>query len=354
MPANSRTATIKGQPTKYPVPYYVWSKTKRGGIPGGVTWEQAQTCLAHEQREARPLRGLGKGDVLSPWLSISPEEYELVKNVIAPPLYEPTYKGRAGVFTGGLNGVFFVRVLERFDNGALLIQNLHDVGKIKVKNVRTTVEADLVYPLVRGRSVSRWGYQTMDHILMVQDPETMKGYKVEWMQRTHPLTWGYLKRFETKLRGRPAFKKFFKPATDAFYSMYDVSKHTFSPYKVAWMDISSSVKATAVVTEANAPMPILEHGVMFLTTETPDEAYYVAAVLNTDAVGTVVSGYIVDNHLSTHPIENVIIPKFDPNNPNHAELAGLSWASHTAKSASDEEAVERFERDINRVARRIW
>ena len=124
------------------------------------------------------------------------------------------------------------------------------MGKIKVPQVRTTVEADLVHPLVRGRSISRWGYSTMDHILVVQDPETMKGYKESWMQQTHPLTWSYLKHFEAKLKGRPAFKKFFNPKKDPFYSMYAVSRHTFAPYKVAWMDISATVKATAIITEA--------------------------------------------------------------------------------------------------------
>ncbi len=41
---------------------------------------------------------------------------------------------------------------------------------------------------------------------------------------------------------------------------------------------------------SNNDMPMPEHGVIFLTTESADEAYYIAGVLNSEPVGTIISG----------------------------------------------------------------
>jgi hypothetical protein len=46
---------IKGKRTKYPVPYTVWTKTTRGFLPGGLTWEQADKRLASTEQIATPL-----------------------------------------------------------------------------------------------------------------------------------------------------------------------------------------------------------------------------------------------------------------------------------------------------------
>jgi N-6 DNA Methylase len=290
---------VKGKQTTYPVPYRVWGKTTKGFIPGGLTWPEAEKRLDSELKVARPLRGLDKKGLLTPWLTLSEKEFARCKKVIAPAGYVPHYEGHAGAFTGGLNGAYFVEILERYPNGTVLVRNEHDTGKIECPEVQATIEADLLYPLIRGRSIAKWRYTPMGYILIVQDPETKKGFSESWMQETHPLTWAYLKNFEALLRERKAIKKVFDLDREPFYSMYAVASYTFSPYKVAWMDISSTVKATAIVSNSGNDMPMPEHGVLFLTTDSADEAYYVSAVLNSEPVNAVVSGYIVDNHLST-------------------------------------------------------
>ena len=138
----------------------------------------------------------------------------------------------------------------------LLIRNMHDVGKIKCPKVQATIEADLVYPLLRGRSVGRWLSKPEGYVLIVQDPGTQRGYPEKWMQETHPLTWVYLKKFEKLLRERKAFKKFFDPKKDPFYSMYDISEYSFAPYKVVWMDVSATMKATVIANFHGNEMPI--------------------------------------------------------------------------------------------------
>ena len=357
MKIKTRTVTfraIKGKRTKYPVPYRVWEKVTKGFLPGYLLWEQAKKKLSSEALEAVPLRGAQPPGNLSPWLTIAPKQLRLCQKVIAPIDYAPSYVGHEGLNTGGLNGAFFLEILERYPDGTLLIRNMHDVGKIKCPRVQAPIEADLVFPLLRGRSMGRWWSKPEEYVLVVQDPNSQKGYPEAWMQKTHPLIWAYLRHFEKLLRVRKAFLKFFDPKSDPFYSMYSVGDYTFKPHKVAWVDISSTVKA-AVLPEGEANRLIIpEHTVIFLATETRDEAHYVAAVLNSKPVGTIVAGYIVDNHLSTHPLENVVIPKFNSKNTDHQRLVKFSRDCHLATGKNDNEAVARAEKMIDETVEGLW
>lgn len=353
MKIKTRTLTfraLKGKPTKYPVPYFVWSKTVKGHIPGGATWKDAEKRLGRRELQATPLRGTSSEGKLSPWLTVTAAQLPKCRRIIAPVNYTPAYEAHAGAYTGGLNGAYFLQVLERYPDGSVLIQNLHDSGKIKCPKVRTTIEGSLVYPLLRGRGVGRWRCEPEDHILMVQDPEKGKGYAVSWMQETHPLTWAYLKKFQTLLGERKAFGV----AKDPFYSMYAIASYTFAPHKVAWMDISSTMKAAVVPVREGNEMIVPEHTVIFLTAESEDEAHYVAAVLNSAPVGAVLSGYAVDNHLSTHPVENIVIPKFAPSDSTHQKLAGLSREAHVAGERNDEAAVAVVESAIDAAVAKLW
>ena len=97
-----------------------------------------------------------------------------------------------------------------------------------------------------------------------------------------------------------------------------------------------------------------EHTVIFLTTNGADEAHYVAAVLNSNPVNTIISGYIVDNHLSTHPVENIVIPKFNPKAQVHRELVELSRACHVATGKADDAGVAASEKLINAAVQDLW
>jgi hypothetical protein len=188
----------------------------------------------------------------------------------------------------------------------------------------------------------------------VQDPKTQTGIPERLLQAKHPLTWSYLKKFEALLRARKAFQKFFDPKRDAFYSMYAVSEYTFAPHKVVWMDVSATMKAVVVSRRKDEELPIPEHKLLLLTASSAEEAHFVASILNSEVVGTTISGYVVDNSISTHPIENIAIPKYDPSNKAHTELAALSRAAHRGVAKEDEKAVAAAEAEINAIALRLW
>jgi hypothetical protein len=57
---------------------------------------------------------------------------------------------------------------------------------------------------------------------------------------------------------------------------------------------------------------------------------------------------------STHPIENIVIPPFDAQNERHATLARLSREAHEATARSDEQAVAKAERAIDKTVAGLW
>lgn len=357
MKIKTRTVTfrsVKGKETTYPLPYFVWRKNIKGNLPRDVMWSDAAQVLSATELEARPLRGTTSVvGPLSPWLTLSAADHVIVSPVLAPDNYKPHYVAKAGVYSGGLNGVYFIKILEQHSDGMLLIENRHDIGKIKCQKVRTVIEDRFVYPLIRGRGIARWRYETDEHILVVQDPKTHSGVPEDRLQAEYPKTWAYLRRFEKPLRKRKAFIKFFDPSKDAFYSMYLVSEQTFRPHKVVWMDISNVMKAV-VVSSQEDKLPIPEHTAMFISVRSADEAHYLAAVLNSKPASSAIAGYIVDNHVSTHPAENIILPKFNRHDTLHQQLAKLSRRAHEAKRNGELTVMAQAEAEIDEAVRGLW
>jgi hypothetical protein len=50
----------------------------------------------------------------------------------------------------------------------VVVQNITEGAKVKVKQVSMTVEPDLLYPLLRGRDVQRWCAQPSAWIIVPQ------------------------------------------------------------------------------------------------------------------------------------------------------------------------------------------
>jgi hypothetical protein len=148
--------------------------------------------------------------------------------------------------------------------------------------------------------------------------------------------------------------KFFDPDRDPFYTMYSIAEHTFAPHKVVWMDVSESMKACVVSRPRASILPLPEHTLMFVATSSAEEAHYLAAVLNSKPAATAIAGYIVDNHLSTHPCENIILPRFDASKELHQHLAAASRQAHASTAAEDLEELAKAQAAIDRLVNDLW
>ena len=293
--------------------------------------------------------------ISSPWLSAPKQALSGLQKVVGP----SRYRAFAGCCTW-LNGVYWIRILDKRSNGDLLVENLHDVGKIKVKHMQSVIEPNLVYPLLRGRDVRRWQAGPSGYIILGQDPERRKGIPESEMKRLWPKTYAYFKKFEGgpknpeagTLRGRSGYRKYFN-ATDPFYSMYNVGPYTMANWKVLWPEVGHSVRASvsgpSAVEIVKPSLP--DHTVVAVSCSSESEAYFVSGMLNSSPANLAVAAYIV-LHPSPHIMKNIAVPLFRKNNRIHKCIAELSRKCHLA--SNNENRLSSLEAEVDEAVAKIW
>jgi hypothetical protein len=222
------------------------------------------------------------------------------------------------------------------------VRNLPGRGRRSLPQIEAHIEKELVFPLLRGRDLWRWGADPGAHILMVQDATARRGHPVDWLQQHYPQAYAYLKSFEPVLRDRSAYKRYFRPH-DPFYSMFNVGRYTLDPVKVVWQGIGRDRMQAAVIT-TRGDKPILTNQAMhpFIGLQDETEAHYLAACLN-----SVPFEYAVLSH--TQPggksfaqpgiLKLLNLPRYQADNRVHREMAALSRAAHAG--SPDDDAIAR-------------
>ncbi len=354
--ATNRTAVLvcekRTSPFAYPVPYTAWRGPSRLGQD--VSLQQARAAATRSRLTAAPV---DPDKPSSPWLTAPEQALSGIHKVIG----KSDYRAYEGVNTGGLNGCYWVRVLDKRPNGDLLIENLHDVGKLKVDRVQAVVEPDLVYPLLRGRDVRRWHAAPSAHIILAQDPDKRAGIPEPEMKRRWPKTYAYLKRFEGDpdnpqrgtLRGRSAYRKYYEP-TDPFYSMYGVGPYTMARWRTAWKGQVATSLDVSVCGPGEDGRPVLNDQTAYsVPFEEEREAHYLAALLNSRPVRAFY-GCLAYKHTSMAFIAQLAMQTFERGHEVHEELTTLSQQCHAAAAHNDEAGVAELEARIDAVAARIW
>ena len=338
--ATNRTAAVvleRDVDTTYPVRWVEW-RTKERRRPG--TAAPLAEVLAQTARTALQASPVRPGERTSSWMTSAASATADLRAAVG----RSAYRAYAGSYTGGLNGAYWVEVLARRTDGTLLIRNLHDVGKIAVEAVETVIEPDLVYPLLRGRDVRRWQAAPSASIILAQDPDTRSGVDPAWMRQRLPLTYEYLARFEPQLRARRSGVVRDLMDKGAFYSMYAVGPYTMAPWKVVWPEVGSTVEA-AVVGIADGRPVIPDHTLILVPLETETEAHFVGSVLNSPTARALVAAYVT-GHPSPHVLEHVRVPRFDPANELHAQIAELGRRAATSGLVDDVE--------LEALVRQLW
>ena len=354
--AANRTALIaveKTQPkahdaNRYPVPYIVWDRkrTKPGSLrplQDDFALKAARLATTRARHVAHPItdkRG-------APWITGPAGALDAVQKAVG----KSDYKAWAGACTW-LNGVYWVRVLQRLPDGKLLIENLHDVGKIPVRRVQARVEPDLVFPLLRGRDVKPWRVEPQAYILMVQDPKTRKGYTEKEMRLKWPLTYAYLKQFEKELRKRSGFRKYFKK-DDPFYSIYNVGPQTFADAKVIWRQMIPNLTPAVACGRDKPAIP--QHVITLVAFPAEREAHYFCAVMGSSPSRLIAANYSTGKSFGApHILHHIRIPRFDPKNALHRRLARLSERAHKAAARGQTYRLAGIEARVDDAAAELW
>jgi hypothetical protein len=347
--ATNRTATVlveKGAPTSYPVPYTLWRKRVAGRVAADLPLSDVRARTTTTLMVAQPIDA---EEPSSPWITSQASALD----ALGPAVGRSSYRAHAGACTWK-NGVFWLRILARRPDGLLVVENLHDVGRQEVPLTQAVVEPDLIFPLLRGRDVTHWGAIPSAHILVSQDPKTQTGYDEEWLKIHLPHSYAYLKRFESLLRTRSGYLKYFEPSTDPFYTIYNVSTHTFAQHKVVWREQASDFTASAVLSDGSPVVP--DHKLMLVACATRQECHYLSALLNSAISRLIVGSYVVATSTSTHVLEHVAIPQHDPENELHRALARLGERAYliAAQGAVAPVDLSELEAQVDEHAAALW
>jgi len=351
--ASNRTAVVKltkGEETEYPVPYRMWD------VSPPIKWEdsldEARDKVSFKNIVAEPIQ---KDDPRSPWISLKPKAISALRNVLG----ESNYTAREGINTLGADGIYHIDLLE--DRGdSILIQNDPNEGKKKSIRERGAIKADIdkeiIYPMLKGRNIHGWDYDTELHILLPHENKRgpHNGIPENEMRTNHEEAYKFFQSWEDILRSsREQNSKFYDEDKDPFYLLDNIGKYTFSSYKTVWQRKSSNITATVLEpTDAGVgeAKPLATYDtVMSIASENENEAHYTCAMMNSSFSRLVVRGYTnVLSGLSSHILENVSIPEFDPDNSTHKELAELSKEAHAGGDIGE------IESEIDIKVSEIW
>jgi hypothetical protein len=272
--------------TTYPVPYRVH---RRDGV---------------EELLAAPVPGTEAG----PWLKGTRRQHATWRRIFG----RGAYRARKGVTTD-LNGAFFVRAEmdgATAPGGGATVRVTNDPahGRKPLPRVTADVEAEHVFPLLRGRELGR--APTL-HVLVPQrgmhgDPD---------LARTAPLTHSYLERFRPALERRSSLRRY-QPGAP-YWSLWNVGPYTFSPHKVAWREIAGRFRAAYVGPE----VIVCDHKLYFVPCGSEDEARYLTNVLNARPVAEAITAYAAQLSLGASVVEYLAIPRYDAADGRHREIA---------------------------------
>ena len=335
--------------TRYPVPYTIWKRKKGiGRVPTGLKLKAARRLLEKEELEAVPI-----GKYNGAWKTLKTADRRLNK-IEGDNAYQARLGARVEPY-----GVFWLDVRQVLANGDLIVRNLVEKGKRRIRQVEERIEADLVYPAVRGRDIKRWGSKPQIYVLIVQDVKKRRGYTESLMKSKWPRTFVYLSSFKKELLSRAAYKKYHAQTESPFYSQYNIAKYTFERFKVVWKRMASDLVAS-VISQTKTPLGwktiIPTDTTAIFPTENVAEAHYLCAILNSNAIRKFIKSFSSAGRGFGAPsvMENVGIPKFNPENKLHQKLADVSEKCHQLKSEGQESEIVKLEKENDELVKKLF
>ncbi|MGA2159998.1 MAG: N-6 DNA methylase [Dehalococcoidia bacterium] len=359
--ATNRTAVFIAQKNGapiYPVPYFRWHSIAAKSLNPHMELKEVLNLCTLEQLAAEPISSAKD----SSW-QVTGKSYD---GALRKAKGKAAYKARKGISTSA-NGVFWITVLRSLNGNKVLVQNMYDVGKKTIPSVQAAIESPNVYPLLRGRDIERWWAEASCYIAIAQDPTSPnKAITETQLRRIAPSLNDYFREFKDILTARKDYKKFFEPSGAPFYSLYNFGHYTMTPVKVLWRYIDTDFRCAVVE-------PIFDKNLERVTTILPDsklvlidldnsdEAYFVCALLNSSPARMIVKSYVVGTQISTHILDSIKVPHYDPKNDVHKLLVKYSREAHkivrnqrARSSILDNKEIDRIEAQIDIEAAIIW
>jgi hypothetical protein len=162
-----------------------------------------------------------------------------------------------------------------------------DGPKTFVNGLDETVELELeaVYGLLKSSDLKQpVAAIPRKYVLVTQ---RFLGEDTEYLSEQYPKTFAYLRRHRGRFEQRKSRIYKGKPP----FSIFGIGKYAFSPYKVAISGLYKQSNFTLILPEADRPV-MLDDTCYFLGFETLSEALITWALLNSDAVRTLLQAIV--------------------------------------------------------------
>lgn len=339
----------KGTPTKYPVPYQVWSR--QGKYDERLSLGQVMAASTRQEYQATPLDDR-EGSV---WYTTRLDSQRGPSWLNAQAAYRAYIGARTDPY-----GVYWVSINARNERGLLHVVNIHDAGKTTIPRREAWIEEEYVYPALRGSDIERWQANPGINIIMVQDRETRAAVPEQTLKRLAPRLYEYLLGFEAILRNRRSGAVRRLMTHSAFYTMFAIGPYTFSNYKVVWRRLDNRLRA-AVVSSAQSPsaesrtvLPI--DTVTFIPTDSEAEAHFICALMNSQAVAQHIAAFSSAGRGYGTPsiLHNLALPRFQQELETHRALSHLSRTAHEVTASGSPSELKMIEPAIEEAVKQVF
>jgi len=336
--ATNRTGVVwleRGSYTKFPVEYRTWKKTGND-LP---------EMLEADCRQAFPLGD----DMSNPWIAVDDEVAGYLENVSGGQDY---YQPRVGINTAGGSGVYWVEI-EKSLNGTAIVSNEYTAGRKDYPDMGSfEVEKEFLYPLIHGRHISRWDVEVPDRLIIIPHTKETGIKPIAESETKNTKLYSYFSSSDIKelLSNRRAIGNRWGGTTNKWYSLFEVGKYTFAPYKVVYRGQAAS-EIVAAVANGRSIEGLGEKMVMpnqtahFVPLWSEDEAHYVCGILNSAPVRYLYQCFDY-KHPGTFFIKVLNIPKFDPKNEIHESVSSLGKSLH---NDGEEELYDKLDKNVGEL-----
>lgn len=353
----------KGKSMNYPMKsWFSWAYREKRPIGAHDRLSDIMKFLQFEILHARPINSESS---TSSWLTLKENELKLVDKVLLNGK-KNVYKGRKGIEPAGAKGVYILKDLIRKQNG--LISFVNDMTRQRRKDIKNQgehpgiIEETYIYPMLGGRNIQKWKVVSNEYMLVPHNIDTPYGLDELTLTKCAPKTYKWLEFYKDGLlASRIQNGKFYNPETQPWYRLDNVGEYTFSRYKVIWKEQSSKFAAVAIGTSDSLSENIfnikqkpivVDSKVLLLATESMDEAYYIAGIINSEIISCIIDAYAIGLNRGTDILENIRISKYDSRNDLHVKISNMSKKIH--ELALNDKTYGREEELLNKLVARMY
>jgi hypothetical protein len=200
------------------------------------------------------------------------------------------------------------------------------------------IEAELLYPLVRGRDLGRYCVATNQWYQIIPNKHYEELETEDDFAERYPCAYSYFSSYRDLLLRRSTYRRY--QTHLPFYVIYCVGEYSFREWKVAWMEQQdpSAFRCAVLSDNPKSLVPnrrmVPDHKLYFADLETKEEAHFLCAYLNSHPVRTWLGGFLHGKQIGTSIFEFMRVPRFEPRDPDHQRLAAISLEAHKERTGT--------------------